>query len=303
MRLLDDDAVTFPDRLRLIVQYVLYRQGLLPSDIRKLLAHAQLPSQDGEVIHNLDLLGGQVSRSLKETRAAPHSFFARGQATPTDEESSLSRYNPTLKLMLEAHVQGTLDQILFPFTRPHIGSGDRLTGQESISQASLRSAKPTWARTRSSAIEPRQRVIVFMAGGATYSESRACYEISELCSKDIFLTTSHMITPSLYLRQVGDLSVDKRRLNLPSEQPKPKAPAHLFERDPPPQTQQHQIATKADSGLSKTRGEPIQRPTNGGGGSLQPDTMLPPASSKPLKKDKEKDNEKRKKHHFFGSKK
>ena len=303
MRLLDDDAVTFPDRLRLIVQYVLYRQGLLPSDIRKLLAHAQLPPQDGEIIHNLDLLGAQVSRSLKETRPAPHSFFARGQATPPDEDSSLSRYNPALKSMLEAYVQGTLDQNLFPFTRPHIGSGDRLIGQESISQASLRSAKPTWARTRSSATEPKQRVIVFMAGGATYSESRACYETSELCSKDIFLVTSHMVTPSLYLRQVGDLGVDKRRLNLPSEQPRPRAPAHLFERDSSPQPQQHRIAAKADIGLTQLRGEPTHRSANGDGGNLQPATMLPSASSKPGRKDKEKDAEKKKKHHFFGSKK
>lgn len=303
VRLLDDDAVTFPDRLRLIVQYVLYRQGLLPSDIRKLLAHAQLPSQDGEVIHNLDLLGARVSRSLKDTRPAAPSFFARGQAAPTDEDSSLSRYNPALKLMLEAHVQGTLDQTLFPFTRPHIDSGDRPIVQESISQASLRSAKPTWARTRSSATEPRQRVIVFMAGGATYSESRACYETSELCSKDIFLTTSHMVAPSLYLRQLGDLSVDKRRLNLPAEQPRPRAPAHLFEKDPSPQPQQHRIAAKAGVGLTQMRGEPTQRSANGGGGNPQPDTMLPSSSSKPVRKDKEKDAEKKKKHHFFGSKK
>lgn len=285
------------------MQYVLYRQGLLPSDIRKLLAHAQLPSQDGEVIHNLDLLGAQVSRSLKETRPVSHSFFARGQATTVNEESSLSRYNPTLKSILEAHVQGTLDQTLFPFTRPHIDSGDRLTGQESISQASLRSAKPTWARTRSSATEPRQRVIVFMAGGATYSESRACYETSELCSKDIFLTTSHMTNPSLYLRQVGDLSVDKRRLNLPSEQPRPRAPAHLFERDPSPQSQTLQAAAKVDVGSTKPRGEPTQRSANGGGGSPHPDTMLSSASNKPARKDKEKDIEKKKKHHFFSSKK
>ena len=85
-RLLDDDAITFPDRLRLIIQYVLYRQGLLPSDIQKLLAHAQLPSQDGEIIHNLDLLGAQVSRSLKDTRPVTQSFFARGQATSPDED-------------------------------------------------------------------------------------------------------------------------------------------------------------------------------------------------------------------------
>ena len=142
-------------------------------------------------------------------------------------------------------------------------------------------------------------MIVFVAGGATYSESRACYEISELCSKDIFLTTSHMTTPSLYLRQVGDLSVDKRRINLPSEQPRPRAPAHLIERDPSPPPQKLHIAAKVDVGSTKTRGEPIQRSANGGGGSPQPDATLSSASNKPGRKDKEKDTEKKKNHHFF----
>ena len=73
-----------------------------------------------------------------------------------------------------------------------------------------------------------------MAGGATYSESRACYEVSKTSGRDIFLTTSHMLTPGLYVRQVGDLSVDRRRLDLPQDRPKPKAPPHLFERNDPP---------------------------------------------------------------------
>jgi syntaxin-binding protein 1 len=303
VRLLDDDAITFPDRLRLIIQYVLYRQGLLPSDIQKLLAHAQLPSQDGEMIHNLGLLGAQVSRSLKETRPVTQSFFAKGQVTPSDEESSLSRFNPVIKSMLETHIQGTLDQTLFPFTKPHLDSSDSFLGQEHVSQASLRSAKPTWARTRASATEPRQRIIVFMAGGATYSESRACYEASELCSKDIFLVTSHMLTPSLYLRQLGDLSVDKRRLNLPAEQPRPQAPAHLFEKDPHFQPPQPRGAGKADIGLSHPERQPFLRSANGMSGNLPVDSMLPSSSNKPGKKSKEKDADRKKKIHFFGSKK
>lgn len=303
VRMLDDDAITYPDRLRLIIQYVLYRQGLLPSDIQKLLAHAQLPSQDGEIVHNLDLLGAQVSRSLKETRPVIQSYFAKGQVTPSDEESSLSRFNPAMKAMLETHIQGTLDQTIFPFTKPHLDSGDSFMGQEHVSQASLRSAKPTWARTRSSATEPRQRIIVFMAGGATYSESRACYEASELFSKDVFLVTSHMLTPSLYLRQLGDLSVDKRRLNLPVDQPRPKAPAHLFEKDPPPQPPQPRGAGKVDMGVSHPERQPFLRSANGMSGNLPVDSMLPSSSNKPVKKDKEKETDKKKKLHFFGSKK
>lgn len=321
MRLLDDNDITFPDRLRLIIQYLLYRDGLLPSDTQKLLAHAQLPAQDGEVIHNLELLGAHVSRSMKDTRPVAQPFFGRKQApqSPSEEESGLSRYDPAIKPMLEEHIRGTLDQRTFPFTKPHLDAADGLLGQQNISQASLRSAKPTWARTRPSALEPRQRIIVFMAGGATYSESRACYEVSQLSNKDIFLATSHMLTPSLYLRQVGDLSVDKRRLDLPAERPRPQAPAHLFEREPQtapqvyakPQStsfQQSQppVASMGTMNLGSSHAN-ANASINGAvkGHTLPPEPLkaAQPANIKSSKKEKDKDSERKKKHLFFGSKK
>ena len=225
----------------------------------------------------------------------------RQPPAPIDEESGLSRFDPVIKSVLEEHIRCTLDQNIFPFTKPHLDAAEGLMGQENISQASLRSAKPTWARIRSSAAEPRQRIIVFMAGGATYSESRACYEVSESFSKDIFLTTSHMLTPSLFLRQVGDLSVDKRRLNLPAEQPKPRAPAHLFESDSPP-SQQHPTARMAELSLNANTAS-VDHHTNGIGRNTSGQSTPPPSTSKPARKDREKDVEKKKKHHFFGSKK
>lgn len=303
VRLLDDDAITFPDRLRLIIEYLLYRDGLLASDIKKLLAHAQLPAQDGEVIHNLEILGAHVVRELKENRPVAQPFFARKQPPPPiDDEGSLSRFEPTLKAVLEDLIRGNLDQGRFPFTKPHLDAAEGLLGQETVSQGSLRSAKPTWARTRSSAAGPKQRIIVFMAGGATYSESRACYEISDSSSKDIFLTTSHMLTPSLFLRQVGDLSVDKRRLNLPADKPQPKAPAHLFEKDLPPThaappSQQAPVAGIAAMKLN-SNGVTTENSANGSSRN----TSLP-VNTKMAKKDKEKDSEKKKKLHFFSSKK
>ncbi|CAD6593893.1 MAG: vacuolar sorting protein VPS33/slp1 [Alectoria sarmentosa] len=321
VRLLDDSDITFPDRLRLVIQYLLYRDGLLLSDTQKLLAHAQLPAQDGEVIHNLGLLGANVSRPIKDTRPVAQTLFGRKQApqSSSKEESGLSRYEPAIKPMLEEHIRGTLDQSTFPFTKPHLDAAEGPLGQENVSQASLRSAKPTWARTRPSALEPRQRIIVFVAGGATYSESRACYEVSQLCNKDVFLATSHMLTPSLYLRQVGDLSVDKRRLDLPAERPMPQAPAHLSEREPPTapltyakqqstnfQQPQPPVASMGTMNFSSNHAN-ANMSSNGAvkGHSLPPTSLIAvqPANSKLSKKEKEKDSEKKKKLHFFGSRK
>lgn len=232
VRLLDDDAVPMSDRIRLILQYTLYRDGLFSADVEKLLAHAQLPPQDGGIIHNLDLLGARTERQVREQRHSVQPLFSTRHVTQAiPEELSLSRFEPAVKLMLEEQLKGTLDQHLFPYTKPLLDGDEAVIGQVNVSQSSLRSAKPTWARTRPSAMEPRQRVIVFMAGGATYSESRTCYEISRAFSKDVYMATSHMLTPGLFLRQLRDLSVDRRSLNLPEDQPKQRAPAHVFERN------------------------------------------------------------------------
>jgi syntaxin-binding protein 1 len=233
VRLLDDESIGPADRLRLIMLYIIFRDGLIMDDIQRLLAHSSLPPQDGEVITNLDLLGVRSVKALKDNKPAPQPLFPRKTtSTAQREEYALSRFQPNLKLMLEEAAKGTLDQGPFPYTRPPLDNSDELAAQ---SQASLRSAKPTWARNRMSTIENRQRVIVFMAGGATYSEARSCYEVSKTSGRDVFLATSHMLTPALFVRQVGDLSVDRRRLDLPMDRPKPKAPSDLFERiDPRP---------------------------------------------------------------------
>ncbi|KAL3468652.1 Sec1-like protein [Aspergillus heterothallicus] len=288
VQLLDDDAITSADRLRLLLLYIIYRNGLLSGDIRKLMAHAQLPPQDGQVISNLDLLGTRVDKPLKDDKPPVQPLFTRKPPVQSDfEEVSLSRYELNVKVMLEDLIRGTLDPITFPPTRPQTDAEGVASQQDATAQASLRSAKPTWARTRTTGEQPRQRIIVFMCGGATYGEARACYEISEAYRKDVFLATSHMINPSLFLRQVSDLSADRRQLNIPAERPKPTAPAHLFERDPPPQPAPQKAQAPAPSSTPPT--------AQMGAMSLGPNAQKPSSSgSKPPKEGKEK-----KRRHFF----
>ncbi|KAJ5894228.1 hypothetical protein N7495_005919 [Penicillium taxi] len=302
VQLLDDDSVTPPDRLRLLLLYIIYRNGILNGDIRKLMAHAQLAGNDGNVIANLDLLGVRSEKPLKDDKPPVQPLFHRRPPIPDSEELSLSRYELGLKQMLEEQIKGTLDPTIFPFTKPHTDHDGGAATQEMISQqASLRSAKPTWARTRSTD-QPRQRIIVFMAGGATHSESRTCYEISQTYGRDIFLATSHMLTPGLFMRQVGDLSVDKRRLDIPAERPKPTAPAFLFERDTPPAPLPQQMKKP----VAKSPLPPQAQMSNLSLGSNGHQTPPPSSGSKTSHKDKKhkdkKDKDKKdkeKKYRFF----
>ncbi|KJZ80054.1 hypothetical protein HIM_00768 [Hirsutella minnesotensis 3608] len=237
VQLLDDDAISPSDRLRLIVVYILYRGGVIMEDIQKLLSHAALPPQDGEVFTNLELLGGKTSHVLKEPRHTPTVLFpVDPKAAQISEEYGLSRFEPVLKPLLDALAKGTLDQTVFPYVKPPLDPNEDLLAAQG---GSLRAGRPNWAAAGRRPPENRPRILVFMAGGATYSESRACYDVGRERGRDIVLITSHMLTPQLFIRQIGDLSRDKRQLDLPMERPKPRAPAHLFERPaPPPQIRQ-----------------------------------------------------------------
>ncbi|KAJ4854875.1 sec1 family domain-containing protein [Trichoderma breve] len=246
-RLLDDDAVSPGDRLRLITLYALYRDGMILDDVKKLLAHSGLPIQDTETIINLEHIGGRPIKQLKEQRQAiPPLFPADNKNSQDEDDYTLSRFEPVLKQVLDGLTKGTLDQTLFPYVKPPLDPNEDMLAA--------------------------QRLIVFMAGGATYSESRTCYELGNERSRDIILATSHMLTPQLFLRQIGDLSRDKRQLDLPIER-KRHAPAHLFERPAPPpppvqarppQQQAARPGAAAHQPVARPGGLP-SRPTPSGG--------------------------------------
>lgn len=298
MRILDDESIAPMDRLRLIALYLIYRDGLLPADLTKLLLHAQLPGQDAQMIRNLDLLGVRTARNLKDSRPLPTPLFPqKPPPTMAQEEYALSRFETNVQQLLEHHSRNTLDATTFPYTKPPLDLGEH---DMTASATSLRSAKPTWAKTSKSS-EPRQRIIVYMAGGATYSESRACYEVGQRTNKEAFLVTSHMLTPALFIRQVSDLSVDKRKLGIPAEQPPKQAPAHLFEREEPPKPAPIKTPQTAAPQPRASPAPPTQamgamnlnntRPANGATPSPQVGKLT-----------KEEKPEKKKKHHFFSSK-
>jgi syntaxin-binding protein 1 len=242
-RLLDDDSVVHEDRLRLLIMYILFRNGLLNGDIEKLRQHAQLSEIDREIIYNLQHLGGRMHKSLKDAVPPPQPLFSpKVPTTPQAEEVSLSRFEPAMRYMLEEQCLRTLDSSVFPLVNPGL---EDTSSQATVTQTSLRSAnKPTWARTRPTSHEPRQRIIIFMAGGATYSEARACYEVSQNMSKEVFLATSHMLTPKTFLRQLSMLSRGKDQLDHPANRPRPRVPAWVTEADAPPRppVQQPSIA-------------------------------------------------------------
>lgn len=79
---------------------------------------------------------------------------------------------------------------MFPYVKdaPSLAPAPSLRATPSSGATSLRSAKPSWHRAaRPNAQEARQRVLVFVAGGMTYSEMREAYSLSKSLNKEIIL--------------------------------------------------------------------------------------------------------------------
>jgi len=226
--LLDDRSVSNRDKVRIIALYIMYRDGVPEEDQRRLFQHARLSLAEQDAVRNLSRLGVRLNR-VPGDKDTKKSFKFKDNST--DEEYELSRYTPTLHHVLTEHIGGKLDVAAFPYVRDG-PSPQGLSASSSVSlrstslraspqpngpPTSLRSAKPSWHRAprpggaASSQLavaadrEPvRQRVITFVAGGLTYSEIRAAYTLAGQLNRDIYIGSTHTITPE---RFVDDLKV------------------------------------------------------------------------------------------------
>jgi syntaxin-binding protein 1 len=55
------------------------------------------------------------------------------------------------------------------------------------------------------------KVVVFVAGGVTYSEMRSAYELTESAGREVIIGSSHLLTPHRYLESLAALSGGGRK--------------------------------------------------------------------------------------------
>ncbi|KAF8519040.1 Sec1-like protein [Hysterangium stoloniferum] len=204
--LLDSNEISNASKVRIIALYVQFREGVPNEDRRRLYQHARLSRADQDAVNNLVYLGTRITRE-----SGDKDLRRKLKQKPGSDEYELSRYKPAIQTMLEDHVANKLDPTMFPYVRdaptaPGASVASLRTTTPTPAAGSLRSAKPSWHRVpqRGAASEIRQRLIVFVAGGMTYSEMRATYQLSNSLGKDIVIGSTHTLYPEGF---VDDLRV------------------------------------------------------------------------------------------------
>merc|ERR1719336_321176 len=193
-----DQNVTTKDKIRIILLYIQSKNGISEENFTKLIQHAQIPNDEKEMITNMGFLGQNVVVDGNRKKV----WQPRRKERVNEHTYQMSRWTPLLKDVVEDAIEDKLDNAHFPFL-----GGQRQGSQFKQAPASHRFGN--WHKDKKNEVSQKNvpRLIVFIMGGATYSEFRIGYEVSnEKKNWEVIVGGSQILTPEGFLKNIKELS-------------------------------------------------------------------------------------------------
>ncbi|CAF4810661.1 unnamed protein product [Rotaria sp. Silwood1] len=193
--LLLDTAIAIEDKLRIIMLYILHKNGITEENLNKLLSHAFIPTEKKNIITNMQYLGLQIIQD--QSRGGRRKNIPQARKERTEQTFTNSRWTPYVKDIMEDVIDDKLDSRQFP----------SIGGQRNLATSyAVQSSREygSWMQTRRGAVRSGPRLIVFILGGVAYNELRCAYEVtqSNLKKWEVFIGGDQIITPKQFLRNL-----------------------------------------------------------------------------------------------------
>lgn len=224
-RLLEDATIVKEDKLRLIMLWVIYANGLKDSNRERVMEYAKLTPEEQISIASLFYLG--VNVSSKSSSSSQKDKKKRKIAAEASKEVSydLSRYVPRVYNMFMNLSKNSLSASEFPYVDGASSDSD-ISGSadedgKDEKKTSLKTNAPKWlkkgkakgadddsagAAAAASFSADAPRYIIFIAGGMTYSEMRSAYEVSNSEGKNCYIGSTSLLTPQLFVDELIKLN-------------------------------------------------------------------------------------------------
>ncbi|KAK4300359.1 hypothetical protein Pmani_027439 [Petrolisthes manimaculis] len=185
------------DKLRVILLYIIAKNGVSNENLEKLLQHAQIPPVEKDTINNMGHLGVNVIVDGGNRSRKPHVVSKRERIT--EQTYQMSRWTPVIKDIMEDVIENKLEERHFPFLAGRSAVLPRTGAPSSVRYAY------NWHKDKGAKNMPR--LIVFVVGGITYSEMRAAYEVTKSGKNwEVVIGSTHILTPKEFLSDLRNLS-------------------------------------------------------------------------------------------------
>ncbi|XP_063901027.1 syntaxin-binding protein 1-like isoform X2 [Zophobas morio] len=199
-QILSDQNASEENKVRIIMAYVIIKQGISKKDLEKLYNMAQLSNEHRTAINNLSLLDVKVL-SENETNWQPIKRIKRDRSGWYAD----SRWVPVLRDIMEYCLNGQYEaaDILFVEEKPPT-QASKSSDAYNTGASSQRSRTPVWAEKKlKNESEDKFRgptLIIFVIGGISRSEMRHVYELSSMKNRLILLGSTNVLKPSQLIK-------------------------------------------------------------------------------------------------------
>jgi len=197
--LLIDPAVKIEDRIRLILLYIISKNGVTDENLNKLLQHANISMAEKETITNAALLGLNITIDQGRRKA----WVPNRHERANEQIYQSSRYVPVVKDIMEDAIDEKLDVKHFPYL-----GGSRQISMPNRSKAPASARYGQWHKDqRYSQMRSGPRLIIYIVGGVTYSEMRSAYQVTRAQKAwDVIIGSDQILTPEKFLGNLRDLN-------------------------------------------------------------------------------------------------
>lgn len=192
-----DQNVENQDKLRVILLFILAKNGVSNENLEKLLQHAQIPAAEKDTINNMAHLGINVIVDGGNRSRKPYQVARKERIT--EQTYQMSRWTPVIKDIMEDIIENKLEEKHFPF----------LAGRSAaMPRTAPSSVRYNWHKEKSAtAVKNMPRLLLFVVGGITYSEMRAAYEVTKSGKNwEVIIGSTHILTPKEFLSDLRNLS-------------------------------------------------------------------------------------------------
>ncbi|KAI9104095.1 Sec1-like protein [Phlyctochytrium arcticum] len=215
--MVENPRVGHEDKLRLILLYIISKNGVSDTERQRLVDRAKLTMEEQQAVHNLSMLGIRLSASMSKARANKKILDTKPKVKENRFEDE--RFSPLLENVLTDHFKGRLNEEVFPYVRAAALDADQRPSSWNVASptASVRS-KASWATRRAvvsatanSAINAAPtgerklsgpRTFVFFLGGVTPTEVKVCNDVSRIFDKEVVLGTTRILHPHIFVEQL-----------------------------------------------------------------------------------------------------